>query len=98
MNSDKEVFYFLRFLKENGLYGRFKAYFRVSRLNKKRHMHEFLKHTRPYFYLSGSFLWCETNEGRDFWENKCNNWRELYENEICPEWKEKYNVYSSNYV
>lgn len=76
MDNKKEIIImFLRFLKDKGLYGRFKVYFYASILNKRRTIFEFLSDGHPYYYISSSFYWDKTNEGQNFWRGVCKDWR-----------------------
>lgn len=34
----------------------------------------------PDKYISASFSWSDSTEGRDFWYNKSNQWKELIQN------------------
>lgn len=74
-NKKKIIVLFFRFLKDKGLYGRFKVYFYASRLNKRMTISDFLSNSQPYYYVSSSFFWNETNEGQYFWRGVCKEWR-----------------------
>lgn len=76
---------FIKFLKENKLYFRFKAYFSMSSYHKGETFEQYLDRKDPFHYVTGAFGWPDTDEGKDFWEKVDNNWDDCREKHA--EWK-----------
>ena len=89
-NKKKNIYIvrFFRFLKENGLFGRYLKYYKINKLNEKRPLYKFLNGYDPFVYISNAFSWDETEEGFDFWEEKHSEWVRTYEK------KNPYNITS----
>ena len=85
---NKSIIYFIRFLKNEGLYRKFvkeynseKNYYRGILYGNKS-LGEFLKYMRNNHnfsnIISNSFAWRETKQGYCFWSTVSNKWESVY--------------------
>lgn len=70
--------YFIRFLKERGLYSIF--YRNFNDCNPVIDLRNFLRSNNIHDWVDNAFCWRETVEGHDFWDDVDTQWRKEYSN------------------
>ena len=76
---------FLRYLKQKGIYVRFRKYFNFDYLNKwhpeilvkVKTVEDYFFVVNPVYYLEYAFRWDGTDEGFDFWSDLSAAWKHL---------------------
>lgn len=70
INETKKIFF--RFLKSNRV---FYKYFRYFKKRKDNDFDVFLKNRNSHGLFVAAFVWCETDEGHNFWRELDNEWQ-----------------------
>ena len=77
--------FFIRYLKQKGVYARFKKYFSFDYLDKwhpeilskVKTIEDYFYVVDPTFYLEYAFRWDGTEEGFDFWSDLSAIWKNI---------------------
>lgn len=80
-NKERIIARFLRFLKDEGLYYRFKHNFYASGnfycTEKENGLINHLKKLKNDDFVGGSFVWCYSAEDFDYWYEQNEKWKHL---------------------